>query len=77
MTSCNHRHLVLLPNKSPRLRCRHCRLTITSDELGNGCCPECYETDGKKRYEFEEIPAEKTITRYRCEDCGTIIEYRR
>jgi hypothetical protein len=50
-------------------------LTIKADELGDGYCPECFERDGSKRYEFEEMEAaEGKITRYRCEECGVIIE---
>jgi transposase-like protein len=50
-------------------------LTIIVDELGEGYCPECFEIDGKRRYEFEEIKAEERNTaRYRCEDCGAVIE---
>ena len=30
---------------------------------------------GQKRYDFEEIEAEETeIAKYRCEECGVIIE---
>ncbi len=57
------------------LRCRHCHLTIKADELGGGYCPECYEINGKKQSDFEEVAAEETTrVRYRCEDCGLIIE---
>ena len=75
MTSCNHDKLVLLPGEKGRLRCRHCHLTIRADELGNNFCPECFETEGMKRYEFEEVAAaESCIFRYRCEECGVIVE---
>ncbi|MBI2999797.1 MAG: hypothetical protein HYY46_15315 [Deltaproteobacteria bacterium] len=74
MTSCNHTSLELLPEKKTTLRCRHCHLTITGEELGDGFCPECFETSGSKRYEFEEMETpESGIARYRCEDCGAII----
>lgn len=75
MTLCNHSKLVLLPEDKSRFQCEHCRLTIKADELGEGYCPECFETFGKKRYDFKEIPAVETgIVKYRCEDCGVIIE---
>ena len=75
MTACNHSKLIQLPEEKNRLRCRHCHLTIKADELGESYCPECFEMDGNKYYDFEELPAEKSVTaRYRCEDCGAIIE---
>ena len=77
MKSCNHNTLVLLPEKKGRLRCRHCHLTITSGELGDSYCPECYETHSEKRYDFDEIDGEESgPARYRCEDCGVLIESR-
>ncbi len=75
MTSCNHTTLELLPEKKKRLRCRHCHLTINVDELGDGYCPECFETHGQNRYEFEEMEEiERKTVRYICEDCGVVIE---
>jgi hypothetical protein len=75
MNSCNHGTLELLPEKKNRRRCRYCHLTIDVDELGDGCCPECFEIDGKKRYDFEEMEAaEKGLARYRCLACGIIVE---
>lgn len=75
MESCAHRHLLLLPQPKNRLRCRHCHLTITADELPARYCPECFEASNKKRYDFEEIAAaESTIAHYRCEDCGVLID---
>ncbi len=75
MTSCDHSTLILLPDKENMLRCRHCHLKIKPDELGESYCPECFEVDGSKRYDFEEIAAAAAeIDRYRCEDCGAIIE---
>lgn len=78
MTSCNHRQLLLLSEKhNTRLRCRHCHLTINADDLTSRYCPECFETSNIKRYDFEEIVAVATgIVRYRCEECGVIIESR-
>lgn len=64
-----------MPEKKNRLRCRHCHLTIDVDELGGAHCPECFELDGKKRYEFEELGAVgRGATRYRCAGCGVVIE---
>lgn len=75
MVSCDHSTLELLPEKKDRLRCRHCHLTIDADELGDGYCPECFENEGKKRYEFDPIKAvERSLPRYRCERCGVIID---
>lgn len=75
MTSCNHNKLVLLPGQKERLRCRHCHLTIRADELAGSFCPECFESEGAKRYEFDEVAAEETrASLYRCEMCGVIIE---
>jgi len=75
MTSCKHLTLVLLPGKKNMLRCRHCHLTISADELRGGYCPECFETQGRKRYDFDEIEVEdQGKARYRCEQCGIIIE---
>ncbi len=75
MKACHHAHLTLLPEASKRLRCRYCHLTIKAAELTRGYCPECLESEGKKRYDFEEIEAEKSgKARYRCEKCGAIIQ---
>ncbi|MBI5057076.1 MAG: hypothetical protein HZB61_10725 [Nitrospirae bacterium] len=75
MTSCKHSNLVLLPAAKNMLRCRRCHLTIKADELGKSFCPECFETHNEKRYDFEEIEVNETgISKYRCEDCGVIIE---
>jgi len=50
-------------------------LTIKHDDLGKSFCPECFETRGEKIYDFEEVvEKEKGPVKYRCEDCGTIIE---
>jgi hypothetical protein len=77
MTSCTHRELVLLPETRPRVRCRHCHLTINADELPYRYCPECFETTNTKRYDFEDVAAvDPGIVRYRCEGCGVIIESR-
>jgi len=66
---------VLLPANKKRLRCRRCHLTIGSDELGKSFCPECFEIRGEKLYDFEEVvEVEKGAVRYRCENCGIIIE---
>lgn len=67
--------LELLPQTKNKLRCQHCHLTINVDELGEGYCPECFEIDGRKQYEFEEIaPVDREVSRYRCSECGIIIK---
>jgi predicted RNA-binding Zn-ribbon protein involved in translation (DUF1610 family) len=75
MASCNHSNLELLPERKVTVRCRHCHLTLPRDELADGFCPECFESSGNKRYEFEELTApEAAVARYRCEECGVIIK---
>jgi predicted RNA-binding Zn-ribbon protein involved in translation (DUF1610 family) len=75
MSSCNHTTLILLPVPKNKLRCRHCHLVIKATDLGESYCPECFETHGRKRYEFEEIAGIETgIARYRCQECGVIIK---
>ena len=75
MTSCSHSIIVLLPEKKNLLQCCHCHLTIKADDLGTGYCPECFEVSGRKRYDFEEMALEELgPARYRCEECGVIIE---
>jgi len=75
MTACTHNTLVLLPEKESRLKCRHCDLTITSAELGDSFCPECFEMHNERRYDFDKIDAaESGPARYRCDACGVIIE---
>jgi len=75
MTACSHKSLVLLPVSKQRLRCRHCHLTIDSEELDDNYCPECYDTHGLKWYDFEAVDdGQAGMVRYRCEDCGIIID---
>ncbi len=75
MSSCKHKTLVLLAKESNKFRCRNCHLNISGDELGNDCCPECYEVDHVKRYDFEELIFEDDgRVSYRCEECGLIIK---
>ena len=76
MSDCSHKNLVLLVEQTPnRVRCKHCFLTISKDELADGYCPECFERDGKRRKDFEEVEDIKPDkTRYRCEDCRIIVE---
>jgi predicted RNA-binding Zn-ribbon protein involved in translation (DUF1610 family) len=74
MDACRHHHLLLLPQQPKRVRCQACHLTIAMDELGHGYCPECFEVRGQKRYAFEDVPELNTTTRYRCEDCGVMID---
>ena len=72
--TCHHSTLELLPETKGKLRCRQCHLTLDREELADGYCPECFQTSGEKRYEFEAIePADRGVARYRCEDCGAIV----
>ena len=74
MASCAHTTLELLPERKTTLRCLYCHLTLSTEELGGGFCPECFDASGSKRYEFERIEAsEAAEARYRCEGCGLII----
>jgi hypothetical protein len=74
MADCKHEALVLL-NKSNKLRCRHCHLTISEGELEKDYCPECLEENGVKRYDFEPYEADDTgSVHYACEKCGQLIE---
>ena len=75
MSACTHKTLCLLPEQSDKLRCVHCHLVISPNELRGGFCPECYESGGVKRYDFEPVEHEKPeSTRYRCDACGIVIE---
>ena len=75
MTGCKHLNLTMLPGSGKKLKCRHCHLTITADELGDGPCPECFERSGDRRYDFDAVAATGAeITKYRCDDCGAIVE---
>ena len=74
MSTCRHEILTLVPPPGARLRCRHCHLTITEHELGDGCCPECLEADKIKRRDFEKLDSPESISvRYRCETCGMVV----
>jgi len=76
-SSCNHQQISLIQaDIKERYKCRHCHLTITSDELGqNGFCPECYETTGRKNHDFDAVETVNSDkVRYRCDGCGVIIE---
>jgi hypothetical protein len=75
MEDCKHEILRLLPVKNNRLRCRHCHLSITEEELGNDCCPECLSAYKIRRRDFEKIKsADNGTIRYCCEECGMVIE---
>ncbi len=75
MNSCRHLNLVLLAERKNVLRCRHCHLTINADELSERYCPECFQVKGRRNYDFDEVKREdEGKIRYRCEDCGAIIE---
>jgi hypothetical protein len=72
---CLHTALELLPERKTTLRCRHCHLTMAGEELADGFCPECFATSGNRRYDFDEVVTPRSgRTRYRCEECGAIIE---
>lgn len=74
MNDCVHAVLWLLPPPPPKLRCRHCDLRISEDELAGGACPECLEATGRRRREFEPVtPDERDGARYRCEACGLLV----
>ncbi len=75
MSECLHKNLVLIKEISNKLRCNICHLTLTPEELGNNYCPECFESTGEKQFDFEKITLDHgNISRYRCEDCGVIIQ---
>lgn len=74
MNECKHQNLVLLPPPKDRIRCRHCHLTLRTDELTNRYCPECYEARGIKRFDFDEVAEARSETiQYSCEECGVLI----
>ncbi len=72
---CRHKNLILIKENKNKVRCTHCHLTINMEELDTDFCPECWETDGVKRRNFEKVE-QKTINTdvYRCEDCGAEID---
>ncbi|MCK5515084.1 MAG: hypothetical protein KAJ00_11345 [Deltaproteobacteria bacterium] len=75
MSSCKHEVLTLVSIKRNKLRCRHCYLTISEDELGSDCCPECLAVHKIRRRDFEKIiPEDSGTIRYCCEQCGAVIE---
>ena len=56
------------------MRCKRCHLTMSADELGDGYCPECFDSTGAKHFDFESLSvANNNVVRYRCEECGAII----
>ena len=74
MDSCTHKNLILLAPPKNRIRCTHCHLTLKREELRSAYCPECYEAEGVKRKEFEEVAEpENQLVNYSCEDCGAFI----
>lgn len=74
MDGCGHSHIIVVQDTIKRLRCRYCHLTLKPDELVHGYCPECYETLGQKRDDFEEVaaPGDDDVS-YLCEDCGAAL----
>ncbi|HVO91376.1 MAG TPA: hypothetical protein VMT22_00960 [Terriglobales bacterium] len=77
MAICTHATLELLPEPKSKLRCQRCNLTITAEDLGDGFCPECFESGGVKNFEFSPVSKlAEPVVRYRCEACGAIIASR-
>ncbi|MCF8069867.1 MAG: hypothetical protein K9L30_14900 [Desulfobacterales bacterium] len=77
MENCKHEILTLVIEKSNKVRCRHCHLTISEDELENGYCPECMEAHNVRHCDFDKVSRpDSPTTRYYCENCGIIIECR-
>lgn len=77
MSPCKHTKLLVITATADRLRCRQCHLVIKAADVADGYCPECYETTGRKNNDFEEVatPAGQTV-RYRCEECGALLNPR-
>jgi Zn finger protein HypA/HybF involved in hydrogenase expression len=74
MSACRHTTLELLPERRSTVRCKHCHLTLSADEIGDGFCPECFDGTRVKRYDFESLSSgSASVVRYRCEECGAII----
>jgi predicted RNA-binding Zn-ribbon protein involved in translation (DUF1610 family) len=74
MAECKHAALELLPEPKGKVRCQRCNLTISPEDLGDGFCPECFDSAGVKHYGFEPVSnATDKGVRYRCEECGAII----
>jgi predicted RNA-binding Zn-ribbon protein involved in translation (DUF1610 family) len=73
--SCRHQNLVLVIENKNKVRCSHCHVTINKEELETDYCPECWETEGVKRRDFEKVEEKMSgASAYRCEDCGAEIE---
>lgn len=74
MTPCRHASLELLVERKSTMRCRRCHLTMAAEELGDGYCPECFDSSGTKYFDFDELAHTGSQgSRYRCEDCGIVI----
>ncbi len=74
MSACRHSSLELLPERKSTMRCKRCHLTMSADDLGDGYCPECFDSTGVKHYDFESLSSGgANVVRYRCEECGAII----
>ena len=56
MTACKHAALELLPERKGKVRCQRCNLTISPEDLGDGFCPECFDSAGVKHYNFDRFP---------------------
>ena len=74
MSYCKHQNLVLIVPQDKKLRCRCCHLTIDEKEVADKYCPECYETHGLKRFDFDRLEIEDDgRASYKCEKCGLMI----
>ena len=74
MTDCKHSTLELLAERKSTMRCRRCHLTLAAEDLGDGHCPECFDSSGIKNFDFEELAQTGgSGARYRCEECGIVI----
>jgi predicted RNA-binding Zn-ribbon protein involved in translation (DUF1610 family) len=75
MDECRHQKLLLIKEDKTKLRCTHCHLTINEEELETDFCPECWETEGIRRRDFEKVEQKICKTdMYRCESCGAEIK---
>ena len=75
MDECIHQKLVLIKENKNKVRCTHCHLTINKEDLEKDFCPECWETEGIRRRDFEKVEQKNSETDiYRCEVCGAEIK---
>lgn len=73
MERCRHTTFVLARVETKK-RCRTCHLVLSTDELGDSYCPECFEARGERCYDFEDVvDGAKEEARYFCESCGASV----